>query len=292
MGSELKVRFWGTRGLISAPGPGQQKYGGNTPCIQLIYKNHIIIIDTGWGVSDLGETLMPRITQSKEALTVHIFYTHFHWDHIQGLPFFHPIYFPSSTLNIYSPAPADLTHRNLDQLFDGSYSPFAGIDSMPSKINMIPLRGLIRIDGLDIDYCVTDHGEAYRDGAQSQSFAYRFNDRDSHSRVVVVTDHEARIGESNAAVVRFAKHCDLLIHDAQYNDEEYAKHLGWGHSSVRLSLENALKIQAKRVLLTHHDPSRTDVEIDKMSAEFKGHEQLGKLNFEFAKEGEIYEVPT
>ena len=97
MDSSLKVKFWGTRGLISSPFTDTLEFGGNTTCIQVLYKDHLIIIDAGFGASLLGEALMPRILQKKEKLHVHLFFSHFHWDYVQGLPFFHPIYFPSSS---------------------------------------------------------------------------------------------------------------------------------------------------------------------------------------------------
>ena len=142
MGS-LRVKLWGTRGLISAPGQETAIYGGNTPCVQILHKNNLIIVDTGFGCCNLGEELMERIVVNREELNIHIIYTHFHWDHIQGLPFFMPIYFANTTLNIYSPVPKKVTHSNLDILFDGSYSPFDGLMAMPSEIK-IKLAGVWR----------------------------------------------------------------------------------------------------------------------------------------------------
>ena len=109
MDSSLKVKFWGTRGLISTPSIDTVEFGGNTSCIQILYDKRLIILDTGFGVSNLGEILMQRIIENKEPLEIFIFFTHFHWDHIQGLPFFHPIYFPSTTIHLYSPI---LNHSN------------------------------------------------------------------------------------------------------------------------------------------------------------------------------------
>ena len=86
----MKLKFWGTRGLISSPSKDTAVYGGNTSCIQLEHKNQVVIIDTGFGACNLGEELMQRILNDGENLQIHIFYSHFHWDHIQGLPFFIP----------------------------------------------------------------------------------------------------------------------------------------------------------------------------------------------------------
>jgi ribonuclease BN (tRNA processing enzyme) len=150
----------------------------------------------------------------------------------------------------------------------------------------------VSIDTLRIDFCDTDHGNHAQAGENCESFAYRFKESVSRSQVAIVTDHEARIGDANAKVVRFAKHADLLIHDAQFDDNEYAERIGWGHSSIRQSLENALKIKARKVLLTHHDPGRTDQALDSLLAAYKANAQFREVDFDFAREDEVYDVQS
>ena len=285
MGSALRLKFWGTRGLISSPHKNTAIYGGNTSCIQLLHKSELIIIDTGFGVTNLGEVLMPRILAGQESLTVHIFYTHFHWDHIQGLPFFHPIYFPTSTLNLYSPLATESIKENLDLLFDGSYSPFAGVDSMPSQVNFITIKDRIEVSGLKISYCPLDHG-----WHEANTYAYKFEEEKTGISLVVASDHEARPSPINDRFIAFANECDLLVHDAQYTEKEYKEYVGWGHSSMKQALENSLKSKAKRTLLSHHDPKRTDDELKKARKKYSQKATYKDLDFDFAKESVIYNL--
>lgn len=288
MEDQVSLKFWGTRGLISSPGKEFTRYGGNTQSIQILYRDHLIIIDTGFGITNLGEQLIGEILGKKRQVTAHIFFTHFHWDHIQGLPFFHPIYFPNTTLNLYSPCSKEATHRNLDLLFDGSYSPFAGIGSMPSTINYHQLQQGFELDGLRFEFLQTDHGLQAIRNTDDYSFAYKLTCTGSGHSTCIATDHEARPGKLNSAFIEFARGSHLLVHDAQFNEQEYEKHTGWGHSSSSMALDNALAIGCDRCLLTHHAPGRTDEEINFHIEELKSEEKYHNLAFDFAREEEIY----
>jgi phosphoribosyl 1,2-cyclic phosphodiesterase len=289
MDSPLRLKFWGTRGLISSPRAETAIFGGNTSCIQILYKGHLLIVDTGFGVTNLGEDLMKIIIQHGAKLNIHIFYTHFHWDHIQGLPFFHPIYFKTSTLNLYSPVPSAKTTENLDLLFDGSYSPFSGISSMPSTIHIVELKDTLTIDDMQISFTPIDHGQDASNPSQVLTYAYKFR-VPSGETLVIATDHEARTSPINDQFIAFAKDCDLLVHDAQYDDDEYQTRMGWGHSTVQQALSNAIQIKPNKVLLTHHDPSRSDSEIQEIFRHMRSQELFKSLNFEFAREGTVYNV--
>jgi len=283
MDTALKIKFWGTRGLISSPHKNKDIYGGNTTCIQILYKKHLIIVDTGFGVTNLGEKLMQQILQNQE-VTVHILYTHYHWDHTQGLPFFHPIYFPTSTLHIYSPLSGESAMEQLDVLFDGSYSPFAGINSMPSKVIFHEVKESIDIDGLKISYTSLDHG-----WNRNLTYAYRFDSPDKSS-LVIATDHEARAGKMNDGLIKFSKRCSMLVHDGQYTEKEYQEHQNWGHSSIEAALENAIKCKASKVLLTHHSPHRTDEMILQYKEKITRDTRYKKLDIDFARENIVYPV--
>lgn len=285
----MKIKFWGTRGLISSPRKDTAVYGGNTTCMQIEHKNQIIIIDTGFGACNLGEELMDRILNEGENLHIHIFYTHFHWDHIQGLPFFHPIYFESSTINIYSPLPVNVAHANLNLLFDGSYSPFAGIDSMASSISFHQLTTPVLVDGITVDSIELDHGQNSEEGVESHCFGLRFIDSEGN-KIVIATDHEARPSELNKKFIDFAKGANILVHDAQYTQEEYQTRTGWGHSTFSQAIENGKKSNAEKVLLTHHHPKRTDSEIDEIAEKLCSDPRFASINFEFAKESMAYDA--
>lgn len=288
MGS-LSVKFWGTRGLHSSPRAETAIFGGNTPCVQILYKEHLILIDTGFGVTNLGDELMPRILAGKEHLKIHIIYTHFHWDHIQGLPFFKPIYFDATEMTLYSPVPPKTMLDNLDILFDGSYSPFESLLTMQAKIKLIQLAGTLEIDGLRIDYVKCDHGEDMENVDDDDTYAYRFTTPDGES-VCLVTDHEARPTKRNKDLIAFCSGADILIHDAQFSAAEYPRHRGWGHSSADQALDNALKIKAGMTLLTHHDPSHNDQDIQRLHRELAANKKYKGLGFEFAREEVVYEV--
>lgn len=283
----MQVKFWGTRGLISSPRTETAEFGGNTSCIQVLHKDLLLVIDTGFGCSILGDQLVERITKKKEKLEIHILYTHFHWDHIQGLPFFNPIYFPSTTLHLYSPEPPASTLDNLNILFDGSYSPFESLLTMQAKIVIHQLTGpLILGDQLTIDYHKVDHGSEVADG---NTFGYRITDSDQR-RLVLLTDHEARISTTNASLIQWAKKTDLLIHDGQHLESEYPQYVGWGHSSVYQALDNALKCQAKTTLLTHHAPFRNDQDLFATKKVLSELPRYRSLNFDFAREDVLYDV--
>lgn len=288
MGS-LRVKFWGTRGLHSSPRAETAIFGGNTPCVQILYRDHLILVDTGFGVTNLGDELMQRIIQNKESLKIHIIYTHFHWDHIQGLPFFKPIYFNTTEMTLYSPIPSKTMLQNLDILFDGSYSPFESLLTMQARIKLEQVNGPFEIDGLRIEYVKCDHGEDLENVDDDDTYAYKFTSPEGE-KVCLVTDHEARQTKRNKELVDFCKGADVLIHDAQYTPEEYLRHKGWGHSSAEMALDNAQKIGAGLTLLTHHDPSHDDQFIQRMHRELSAKKKVKGVAFEFAREEVLYEV--
>ena len=280
----LSVKFWGTRGLIASPRRTTAAFGGNTPCIQIQYEDQLVVVDTGFGVTNLGDALLSRILAG-ERLHIHVLYTHFHWDHVQGLPFFKPIYFDQTTLSLHSPVPVETMLDNLNILFDGSYSPFESLMTMPAQINLERLVGPLTLGGLKVEYLPVDHASA----AAGDTYAYKFTTPDGNA-VCLITDHEAGPTPRNRALVSFAKGVDLLIHDGQYREDEYARHLGWGHSSINRALDNALKIGAPQTLLTHHAPWRDDDELKALRHTFANMGRYRKLAFDFAREDVVYQA--
>lgn len=290
MGSTLGLKFWGTRGLISSPRKNTAKYGGSTTCIQVLDDHLLLAIDSGFGIANWGELLMPRILQNHEQLEIHLFFTHFHWDHIQGLPFFHPIYFPGTKLVLYSPVAPEVMFSSLDILFDGSYSPFAGIKSMPSKIEFVQMKDAHTLGSLRIDYAPVDHGRNITTLAQSPCYAYRIDRQDGQS-LAIITDHEARPSATNDSLIEFAKDVDILVHDGQYTEREYKNNHGWGHSTMDQARKNALQMGAKQLLITHHAPHRNDKQIDfHLQRLQKLHQGKKAMLLDFAKEGPDYLV--
>jgi len=255
------VRFWGTRGSIPTPGNSTRKYGGNTSCVELSIDDVLFICDGGTGLRELGVDLGYRSSDPVEA---HMFFSHTHWDHIQGFPFFMPAYAPSSKLFVYENAEGDdRVHRLLLGQMRSEYFPvdFSDLGSqiIPSHLG----RGEKSIEGV-----VVRHFEQRHPG---RSFAYSFEK--SGKKVVYATDNEIdlTLGNKDEVIarpeeprqipeefVRFCADADLLIADGQYTDEEYPKKVGWGHARATTVLDLAVQARAKQLAIFHHDPMHSD----------------------------------
>ncbi len=251
----MRVKFWGTRGSIPVPGPTTIRYGGNTTCVEVTGRDGAtLIIDAGSGIRPLGASIMKR----GKGGPIHVLFTHYHWDHIQGWPFFTPTYLPNSEFVIYGRAssPDELKAIFSDQM-RFTYFPVE-FKNLPCKFEFIPLKedGL-KIGGLNIQTINNCHPG----GALGLRIA------EKRHAFVFMTDHEASLTEElphpYADYVKFASRAQLLIHDSQFTDEELPTHKTWGHSSYQESLRLAIDSGAKRLGLHHHAPERIDYEIDR-----------------------------
>ncbi len=260
----LSLRCWGTRGSIPSPGPATAKYGGNTPCIEVMAGERRFIFDAGSGMRLLGLDLLAK-GQPVEAT---IFLTHFHWDHIQGFPFFGPLYRPSSRLEIIGPSQGDRGEMDVQSLFAGQMGPIY----FPVPFQAISAE--CRFDHLN-------EGSWERDGVAvramrvrhpSYAVGYRFDF--AGKSICFIPDNEL-LGESyptgprwRERLVEFLSGADLLIHDAMYTEEEYPSRVTWGHSTFRQSVDLAHEAGVGTLLFYHHDPERTDValaaQVDRM----------------------------
>lgn len=247
--SRLSITFYGTRGSIPVCDPNFQEFGGNTTCIAFYRqsKNRISILDAGTGIRALGKLIKKDFPEQHD---ISIVFTHFHWDHIQGLPFFDPAYNPNRVINIAALGEGgkftDL-RRIFKNLMLEEYFPIQ-LEDMGAKFNF--------------DYRETsffkDNGAVIKTIKQNHpggSFGYRVEV--DGCVVVVCTDIEH--GEVvNEDIVAFAQNADLLIHEAQYTDEELINHRGWGHSSFNQAIEVAERAGVKQLVMTHHDPDHDD----------------------------------
>jgi phosphoribosyl 1,2-cyclic phosphodiesterase len=247
----LTLRFWGTRGSIPSPGPATARYGGNTPCVEIEANGRRVILDAGSGIRPLGMQLM----EDGASLDTSIFLTHFHWDHIQGFPFFGPMYREDAYLHVIGPTQQDLDVRSL---FAGQMGPIyfpLPLEAVSARMSFDPLnQGSWEGDGFTVSAMRVRH--------PSFTVGYRF---DSGGRsMCYVPDNELRGGSYDVGpgwrerFVRFCGDTDLLVHDAMFTDEEYPSREGWGHSTFRQTLELAHEAGVKRLLLFHHAPERTD----------------------------------
>jgi phosphoribosyl 1,2-cyclic phosphodiesterase len=251
----MTLRFWGTRGGIAAPGPLTQRYGGNTACLELRCGKHLLILDAGTGLRGLGDSLC----RDGESVDADLLLTHTHLDHILGLGFFAPMARACTKLRLHGghlPAPklraalaAGLSPPLMPDLWHAAKADLT-IDSF--KIGKpIPLH-----PGLNVTLERLQHpggSVGFRIEWQGRSVAY-------------VTDTEHQCGQPDAAVLRLAKGADLFIYDTSYTDEEFHDHSGWGHSTWQEGVRLADAAGADRLVLFHHDPWRTDEQIDAIAA--------------------------
>jgi len=250
----MKVKFWGTRGSIAVPGKNTIIYGGNTCCVQITLESgRKIVIDAGTGIRPLGDHLI----EQGETVDIHLLITHIHWDHVQGFPFFDPIYNPSTKIAIDG-FPAAMT--GLRAIFDNNmgdgFFPVRFKD-LKARIDYLGKlsRGPQTIDDTRIDAIPLNHPQG--------CLGFRF--QEGEKRLVFITDNElVNHGLAKSApedYIRFCEGADVLIHDAQFTPEEIDNHRGWGHSDCLSSLELALSAQVGRLILFHHAPARKDMDV-------------------------------
>lgn len=305
----MKIRFWGVRGSIPAPGPETVKYGGNTLCIELGFDklNRLIIIDAGTGIRELGNHLAAR-QGPQDAISVEIFLTHTHWDHIQGFPFFTPIYSPKTKLKVYGPVtyegealedvvggqwvyryfPVRYTELTADieyiQMREGRFSLGDGITLTTKYLNH-PL--------LCLGYRFESEGKAFCTAYDSEPFHNFFTtdpENPSYDEAVV-QEAERVVNEENQRLEDFFSSADLLVYDTPYTQQEYeSTKIGWGHSSMEHAITAAKRSRVRRLALFHHEPTRTDAEIDALSRKFCNSEFAGDVEVFFAREGMVVQI--
>lgn len=252
-----KITFYGTRGSVPVTDQGYQEFGGNTTCVLIDLqvgnsKEVIGVFDAGTGIRNLGKDIMEgKIEKPK---LIFIAFTHFHWDHIDGFPFFIPFYRPGEfEVQIYAPTEFD-DKRTLKEVFElplqKDYFPVQ-LENMGVDFQFLTNTEFDKGNRLDILQEFKTNLHSHPGGA----YGYRIT---AFNRTVVFcTDVEHGDGV-DMGVVEFAKGADLLIHDAQYTTEELESHKGWGHSSYEQAIEVAKLAGVKQLVMTHHDPDHND----------------------------------
>lgn len=275
MNASVTVTFWGVRGSHPAPGPQTAHIGGNTSCIEVRAGIHLIILDAGTGIIELGRKLAAQSRAENKAVTATLLFTHTHHDHTQGFPFFVPAFSPNSTFYIFGPK---TLHQDLEEVLSRTMMP----PVFPITLEELPCERLVRnlhedeviiLNSEDSEPRVLRAGRAeiphspdlvnirvMRSYAHPQGvFIYRIEY--GGKGLVLATDVEGYIG-GDQRLIRFARGAHLLIHDAQYTDAEYknpnAPRQGWGHSTWQMAVEVAQAAGAERLALFHHDPAHTD----------------------------------
>lgn len=277
----IKVKFWGVRGSLPTPGIKYVKYGGNTACVEIRFDNNLIICDAGTGIRELGNSIVNEFISKKQKIFCSIFISHTHWDHIQGFPFFTPIYIPGSELNFYGGE----NFTSLEELMKGQmakeYFPVtlfelaAKITFTSIKENTFQLNDDILVKIMPLFH-------------PGMCFGFRFEYK--NYVVVYATDTELfqdpGMAQVNLKTVSsFIKNADILIFDCQYTLKEYLLNkIGWGHSAIEEVVDLCLKTKVKHLFAFHHDPMHDDIFIENMIDRVNNYQNQG-LFVSAAKEG-------
>ncbi|MBW1808554.1 MAG: MBL fold metallo-hydrolase [Deltaproteobacteria bacterium] len=260
------VKFWGTRGSIPTPGYRTQVYGGNTSCVEIRIGDILIICDGGSGLRELGLDLM---TRGLEKIVGHMFFSHTHWDHIQGFPFFVPAYIVENTFYVYGSSAGDT--RSFELLSGQMQSDYFPVNFSELSAHILPRYlqdNSADINGIEIHSMEMNHpGGAIAYSFESEGFKVVYacdNELDTilENKGVCLSNSEvARIIPKR--FVDFARNADLLIGDGQYTDEEYTSKIGWGHSRATTLVDLAVQAGVKRLAVSHHDPLQSDESVSK-----------------------------
>jgi phosphoribosyl 1,2-cyclic phosphodiesterase len=253
------VRFWGVRGSIATPGPKTARYGGNTPCVELRAGGQTIIVDAGTGIRELGNALLKEA--AGKPIAGHLFIGHTHWDHIQGFPFFVPLYLPTSKFTVYGMRG---TSKPFLDVMAGqmhpSYFPVQ-LKDMGSKPSFVELSAPVLVGEVKVSYHFLNHPGitvGYRFEHGGKVFSY-ISDHEPYGKLNASGEFADK---EDAAVARFVAGSDLLVVEAQYTADEYKLKRGWGHSTFGDVLDLAAKAGVKKLALFHHDPSHDDAQMD------------------------------
>ena len=254
----MLVRFWGVRGSTPTPQPENMRYGGNTACVEVRVDDSIYIFDCGTGFRNLGK----QLNASPGPIEAHIFISHFHWDHIQGIPFFTPLYERHESRFLFYSATrsGSLNLRNV--LEDQMVAPYFPVDMnhMAARRDFCEVReGRIALDGsCRVTAMLLNHPQG--------CLGFRLESREGV--LVYATDNEPGDTFFDKQVRKLAEGADILIYDAQYLPGEYeARRRGWGHSHWREAVNVVMESGARELVLFHHDPDHDDACIDQIVRE-------------------------
>lgn len=280
---EFVLKFRGVRGGYPMPGPTTIRYGGNTTCFEIRVGGHLVIVDAGFGIISLGQEMLAQHYTTGEPILATLLFTHLHHDHTQGMPFFAPFLDPHATLYIFGPRPSETTTLE-EELVRAIQSPLfpIGLEELYSQRHISHIRGrdtLVLRNVGEPPQLLTAHDDAR--GIPPDAVVIHVHHGYHHPRsgvlifrinyggrsLVIATDTEGYIG-GDRRLIKFARNADLLIHDAEYDEHEYAdesiNRQGWGHSTWRMAIEVAQAAQVKRLALFHHKPTHDDDYLDEI----------------------------
>jgi phosphoribosyl 1,2-cyclic phosphodiesterase len=258
----MHARFWGVRGSTPTPQKENMRFGGNTSCVEVrTDSDEVIILDGGTGIRLLGAKLEKEF--GGKPITAHIFFSHFHLDHIQGIPFFSPLYNPRNHFTFYFAERRD-AQLMLDAVAGIMGSPYFPVDmsNLPCKRDYVLLvEGRLNVANMSIDVLSLNHPQG----------SYGFRLTQDGKALTYCTDVELGVDWSDSNVRTLARDAECLIIDAQYTPEELHAHKGWGHSSWKQAVDIGKDANAKQIALFHFNPSHEDQAIDEMLQQAKKH---------------------
>jgi len=273
----MELQYWGVRGSIASPGPETAKYGGNTSCYEVRNDaGDLIIMDAGTGIRKFGLELMKALP-----LKCSLLISHTHWDHIQGFPFFVPVFIPGNCIDVYAPKQFE---RSVESVMTAQmdYSVFpVRTAELASEINYHNItEGPFEVPGFKVFakfMCHPVTSAGYRVEADGKSIVYTGDHEkffDQYHKGIAEEDidpeekaqMQAIVDMQNQQITELCRDVDLLLIDSMYTKEEYPMKMGWGHSTIEMNLELAVEANVKRIVMTHHDPMRTDEQLDEINS--------------------------
>lgn len=263
----MQLTFWGVRGSIAVSGPSFAEFGGNTTCLEVSAGGQRLILDAGTGLRALGQKMMRDAATKKDHVQATLLFSHLHWDHIQGFPFFTPAFLPQTQLSLYGPIDEDGTTTLKGALSRQMLPPHfpVTLDAMAAQKRFETVRSGDRlgIGPFEIRTRALCHPQG--------SLGYRIEADGASLCFATDTEHHAD-GTIDEALLDLAQNVDLLVYDAQYTEQEYAggpgpSRKGWGHSTHVAATRIAKAVGAKALVLFHHDPMHDDAMIGAMEAD-------------------------
>ena len=255
--NQFLIRFWGVRGSIACPGSHTVRYGGNTSCIEMRVGGNLLVFDGGTGLRELGLKLL-----SEMPMDATMFFTHSHWDHIQGFPFFVPAFVPGNKINIYgaiAPNGSTIEQRLNDQMLHPNFPVPLQIMGADMKFCDIDVGETVKVGDVKVENTLLNHpGEAvgYRGRWNGKTAAY-------------ITDTEHFPDRLDENVLWLSRDADVMIYDSTYTDNEYhnekSSKVGWGHSTWQEAVKIAKAANVKQLVIFHHDPLHNDDFMDEVA---------------------------